>query len=99
MNRYSNIKETKSPSGKQIYKTVYYPEIPRLISDIYVYTTAGDRYDTLALQFYDNSSLWWVIANANDGFNQNSLIPPLGVQIRIPLNPTLTLDEFEEINN
>ena len=51
MNRYSNIKKTKSPDGNQIYRTVRYPDIPRSVNDTYVYTTIGDRFDTLAQQY------------------------------------------------
>ena len=98
MARYTNIPTTHSPEGKRIYKTVRYPEIPRSFSDIYVYTTIGDRYDILASQYYNNSSLWWIIANANGTMNQNSLTPPIGSQIRIPSNPTPSLVEYEKIN-
>ena len=51
MDRYNNIPVITSPSGKQMHQTVRYPEIPRSESDIYVYTTIGDRYDTLAFQY------------------------------------------------
>ena len=98
MRRYRNIPQTESPTGKQMYKTVRYPEIPRLFSDTYVYTTEGDRYDTLASQYYGNSSYWWIISNANGTLNQNSLLPPIGKQIRIPSNPSPSLAAYEKIN-
>ena len=98
MARYTNIPKTKSPDGEQMYKTVRYPEVPRSFSDIYVYTTIGDRFDTLALQYYGDSSLWWVISNANGKLNQSSLTPPVGTQLRIPANPTPIIAEYEEIN-
>jgi hypothetical protein len=85
MARYSNIlilpKTTDLPRR---YANLKYPEIPIEFSDIYVYTTQGDRYDTLALSYYEDSSLWWVISRANATLVQNSLIPPYGAQIRIP---------------
>ena len=65
MARYTNIPTTLSPNDKRMYKTVRYPQIPRSFEDIYVYTTTGDRYDTLASQYYGNPSLWWVISSAN----------------------------------
>ena len=98
MARYSNILTTTTPDEKQIYKTVRYPEIPRSFSDIYVYTTIGDRYDTLALQYYQDSSLWWIISIANGSLVQNSLTPPMGTQLRIPSNPTPYLTEYNKIN-
>jgi hypothetical protein len=98
MARYTNIPIITSLNKKQIYQTVRYPEIPRSESDIYVYTTVGDRYDTLALQYYGNSSLWWVISNANGNLSKDSLTPPIGSQIRIPSNQTLTEVAYKDIN-
>ena len=98
MKRYKTIPKTKSPSGKRIYKTVRYPEIPRSIDDVYVYTTIGDRFDTLAKQFYGDSSLWWIISIANDNLLQNSLTPPVGSQIRIPSNTSDVISKFEFLN-
>ena len=42
MNRYQNIPIIKSATGKQIYATSRYPEIPLSENDIYVYTSQGD---------------------------------------------------------
>ena len=98
MSRYSNIPTVKSPNGKTVYQTVRYPEIPRSESDIYVYTTIGDRYDTLASQYYGDSSLWWVIANANGNLDKSSLTPPIGSQLRIPANSALTEVAYDNIN-
>jgi hypothetical protein len=48
-------------------------------------TETGDRLDTLAFQYYEDSSLWWIIAAAN-----NIHDAPMGLQdgtiLRIPLN-------------
>tara|TARA_R110001606_G_scaffold384738_1_gene547819 strand:+ start:290 stop:589 length:300 start_codon:yes stop_codon:yes gene_type:complete len=98
MDRYSKITTTRSLDGEQIYKTVRYPEIPRSFSDIYVYTTIGDRFDTLAQQYYNDSSLWWIISNANGKLNQSSLTPPIGTQLRIPSNPTPILAAYNKLN-
>ena len=98
MARYSNIPTVKSPNGKTVYQTVRYPDIPRSENDIYVFTTIGDRYDTLAQQYYGDSDLWWVIANANGNLDKGSLTPPLGTQLRIPANPTPTLAIYNNIN-
>ena len=81
-----------------MYQTVRYPNIPRSNSDIYVFTTIGDRYDTLAQQYYEVSSLWWVIANANGKLDKGSLTPPVGSQVRIPINPTPTVAEYNVLN-
>ena len=99
MDRYSQIPETRSPNGELMYKTVRYPDIPRSFEDTYVYTTIGDRFDTLAQQFYGDSTLWWIISIANDNLLQNSLTPPVGSQIRIPANPVPIIAEFKLINS
>ena len=98
MKRYSNIPRRKSPDGKRIYRTVRYPIVPKSVNDIYVYTTAGDRFDTLAQQYYNDSSLWWVISISNDSLDQNSLTPPVGSQIRIPQDISPIVDSYNVLN-
>ena len=98
MARYTNIPKIRIEGGTRLYKTVKYPDIPRSNSDVYVVTTEGDRYDTLALQYYQDSSLWWVISSANAKYSQGSLSPPVGVQLRIPGNLSTILEVFNALN-
>ncbi len=98
MRRYKNIPTKKTSTGKNMYCTVRYPNIPISLSDIYVITTIGDRFDTLAQQYYGNSSLWWIISRANTFLSQSSLTPPIGKQIRIPQDIVPIIDNFEIIN-
>jgi hypothetical protein len=99
MNRYLNIPTIKSLSGKQIYATSRYPEIPLSFNDIYVYTTLGDRFDTLSSQFYKDSSLWWIIAIANvNKVKLANITIPEGTQIRIPSNYLNIIENFNQIN-
>lgn len=95
--RYKTIDILQSPDGRRYYKNVIYPEIPLHEDDIYVITTGGDRYDVLAQQFYKDSSLWWVIATANTS-NMDSLVVEQGIQLRIPFQPEVAVQIFEEIN-
>lgn len=98
MNRYQNIPKEKI-NGNLAYRTSRYPEVPLSENDIYVYTTQGDRFDVLAQQYYNDSSLWWVISIANTNvFNQSSLVIPEGLQIRIPSNYANIVREFNLIN-
>jgi phage tail protein X len=98
MNRYQNIPKTKI-NGNLVYQTSRYPEVPLSPNDIYVYTTQGDRFDTLSQQYYRDSSLWWVISTANtDKVNQSTLIIPEGLQIRIPANYSVIIQDFNIIN-
>jgi hypothetical protein len=98
MNRYQDIPVIKSATGKQIYATSRYPEIPLSENDIYVYTSQGDRYDLLALNYYGDSSLWWIIAAGNPNVDLMTLVIPEGVQIRIPGNFSQVISEFNFIN-
>jgi len=107
MNRYQNIPKTKI-KGKTVYQTSRYPEIPLSENDVYVYTTQGDRFDTLAQQYYGDSSLWWIISIANTGeagtslstaLPQNTILIPEGTQIRIPSNPSSVISNFNLINS
>ena len=106
MNRYQNIPQIILNS-RQDYATSRYPEVPVSADDIYVYTTQGDRFDVLAQQYYNDSSLWWVISIANTAtagtslpsdLPQNSLVIPEGLQIRIPNNPQNVVSAFNLIN-
>jgi hypothetical protein len=99
MNRYQNIPKTKI-NKKEVYVTSRYPEIPLSSDDVYVYTSIGDRFDTLAQQFYKNSSLWWIISIANtDKLNQSTIVIPEGIQIRIPSNYASVISAFNQINS
>lgn len=110
MARYSSIliintSTVDSPSTLETmprrYVKVKYPEIPLDFSDIYVYTTRGDRYDTLALTYYLDPSLWWIIARANIKTQlMDSLIPDFGSQIRIPASARISsiLAEYNILN-
>lgn len=98
MNRYQYIPTTVLEGTQTpMYTTTKYPSIPLGFSDIFVYTTKGDRYDILASFYYGDSSLWWVIPSANTGLTFDSLIPPSGVQIRIP-SPTRTSEILSMYN-
>ncbi len=102
MSRYSAIPIIQTPENpKRRYRNLKYPEIIRDLSDIYVYTTKGDRYDLLALTYYNNASLWWIIAQANVNVTPpDSLFPNVGEQIRIPGPERIStiLGKYESLN-
>ena len=98
MNRYQNIPIIKNPEGTRYYRDNKYPRIPLSENDIYVVTTIGDRFDLLSQQYYGDSSLWWIISIANEDLPQNSLYIPVGSQIRIPLNYSDIITEYNIIN-
>tara|TARA_R110001592_G_scaffold318988_1_gene596240 strand:- start:31 stop:333 length:303 start_codon:yes stop_codon:yes gene_type:complete len=98
MGRYSSITKRTTTKNKPFIGTVKYPDIPLSFGDTYAYTDEGDRFDILAQTYYSDPSLWWVISIANPQFTQNSMFPPLGVQIRIPRNIAGILLDYEQLN-
>jgi nucleoid-associated protein YgaU len=98
INRYQNIPIIKNSEGTRYYKDNKYPRIPLTVNDIYVITTIGDRFDLLALQYYNDPSLWWVISSANENLPQNSLYIPVGTQLRIPTDVSEILTNYRSLN-
>ena len=91
--RYENNEEKNTITGRRVYRSKIYPQIPLSDNDTYVATETGDRLDTLAYQYYKDSSLWWIIASANNIHNA-----PLGLVdgtiLRIPQNYIEILNNF-----
>jgi len=97
--RYQNIPTTKlAVTGSTYYQTNIYPEIQPTNSDYYVITTVSDRLDLIALDFYQDSSLWWIIASAN-ALPGDSIYPPIGIQLRIPNDIQTILSNYNLENN
>lgn len=97
MNRYENIPQKKTEDGKRVVRSTLYPPIPRKESDIYIRTTAGDRVDLIAHQFYGDVRLWWLIAEANGVGKGNFAIPP-GTLLRVPQEYFDILSEYQLLN-
>ena len=98
MRRYNETPIVKNDEGKRYYVNSIYPDIPKSENDTYLITTGGDRYDTLAQQFYGDSSLWWIIASANTSKTDGLIVKP-GVQLRVPTNPQKHVSAYERLNN
>ena len=77
------------------FESTIYPVI-NTAADIFITTTSVDRLDKLAEKFYEDSSLWWVIAAAN-GLGKGSYIIPRNISLRIP-NATSIRDAVLNIN-
>lgn len=98
MNRYQVTEKYNNKEGKRFNGCVKYPEIPLSFSDIYIYTTQGDRFDILAQQYYKDSTLWWIISSANSDLPQDSYYIPEGRQIRIPQDIGSIISQFQNLN-
>ena len=83
--RYRNNGLKKTTDGRVVFQSKIYPNIPPSDDDIFVATETGDRFDTLAYQFYKDSTLWWVIACANNIHNAVFGFED-GTVLRIPTN-------------
>lgn len=98
MNRYNNIAQYQTEGGRKFKRNPLYPTVPPTEDDIYIITTVGDRYDTLAMQFYNDSSLWWIIAASNN-YERASLIVKPGIQLRIPADKNQAIQLYNELNS
>lgn len=98
-NRYLDIKiESGSlPTDVKYYRNVIYPEIPVTQDDIYVIASSYDRMDVLALDYYGDTSLWWIISSANN-LPGNSLYLSNGSQVRIPADYIGAINNFTAVN-
>ena len=98
MKRYSTI--LTNNKGKRFYKNIFYPEIPIDENDIYIIVDSWTRLETLAEDFYGNSSYYWIIAAANPNqVNMDSLYLNKGNQIRIPQDIQPIIESFNLLNN
>jgi nucleoid-associated protein YgaU len=99
MNRYNNATILTTEYTNRPYRKMrFYPNIPLSESDVYVITTAGDRLDSLAFSYYNDATLWWVIAMANNNATRGALYPEPGTQLRIPVNVSSVLKQYEQFN-
>lgn len=99
MNRYENTTILKTAyTNRPYYKGKFYPNIPLSESDVYVITTVGDRLDSLAFSYYNDPTLWWIIAAANNNITKGQLYPAPGTQLRIPTDVNNVLQQFEQFN-
>lgn len=95
--RYQNISIIKSSKNKNIYSQVYYPEFGNLEDDIYIITSITDRLDLIALDFYDDDKLWWILVMVNN-LEGDSIYPPIGIQLKIPKNIESIINRFNKEN-
>ena len=93
--RYKSAAVGKDKLGNRFLGTIIYPEIPKSASDIYIMARKGDRLDLLAYSYYEDSTLWWIIAQANHlGKGTLSISEPQ--RLRIPTDLDSILVSLEE---
>jgi hypothetical protein len=94
--RYIHTKIKKNSLGKQVFNPTIYPSIPIEDSDVFIYPVYGDRLDTLAFKYYQDTSLWWIIAKANNLDNGVIGLDPTK-QLRIPIDIEPILVKLENL--
>jgi hypothetical protein len=98
MNRYANINKQSRWDGKKVLNTTHYPNIPVSDDDIFIVSNETDYLDTLAFKYYNDSSLWWIIALVNN-ISHGRLSVEAGLQLRIPTNLTNILADYDRENS
>jgi hypothetical protein len=94
--RYNNTKKI-TRDGVRGYSTTFYPKIPLQDSDKFIAVTRGQRLDTLADQYYGDTTLWWIISKANNLTGAEIQLDP-SKTYRIPTNLKPILSEFNDLN-
>lgn len=93
--RYRNNAKKVLSTGRTVLKSRIYPNIALRDDDLYVASETGDRLDTLAYQYYQDSNLWWIIASANN-IHDGKLGLADGTVLRIPQNYIEILSNFNQ---
>ena len=96
--RYNNAQIKKDKDGKRYYKPTIVPNIPIKDSDIFVYPIYGDRFETIAQRYYNDSTLWWIIAKANE-LSKGQISPDPLKKLRIPIEIDDILESVEKSNS
>jgi hypothetical protein len=97
-NRYQySTTLTNKYTKKKYLGSIIYPKIKPNNNDMYIISQQSDRLDILASKYYNDQSLWWIIAVANN-LNDASLSIEPGTQMRIPSNVSKILNDLKKIN-
>jgi phage tail protein X len=98
MDRYRSTKTITEPDTKKQYmESTIYPKVQASDNDFYVISDQGDRLDLLAYKYYNDVSMWWVIAVANNLNDANFYVEP-GIQLRIPANMDKINNDLAKLN-
>ena len=81
--RYSTARILKDEDAKRKFSTIIFPPAPEANGDLYIQTTSPDRLDKLAYIFYEDATMWWVIAAAN-ALGKGTYVVPANTRLRIP---------------
>ena len=94
--RYQNSNVIKDKNGKRKLSTTIIPVVPISESDTFIITTGIERLDKLAFNFYEDATLWWIIAESNQ-LPLGTLFVKTNTRLRIP--PIGNIQELIEQTN
>ena len=95
--RYKGNIVKKDKNNIRYYKPRIIPNIPIKDTDIFAYPIYGDRYDTMAQRYYDDSNLWWIIVKAND-ISDGKIAPDPLKKLSIPTEIDDILQSISQAN-
>ena len=98
MGRYDNLNILTTDNNKRYYAAPIYPEINQLDTDDYIISNVETRLDLLAFNYYNDSTLYWIIAICNN--IQGTIFVEPGTQLCIPNRNRLPdiLSEYNVLN-
>lgn len=96
MGRYFASSVIRDNKQTRKLSTTIIPQPPNNSEEVLIKTTSPERLDNLAKLFYDDSTLWWIIASANN-LGKGSWIVPQNTTLRIP-DKTFILDNIRVTN-
>lgn len=97
MKRYASNSTQTRWDGKKVYKSTVYPTVAPQSSDLLITADETDYLDTLAQRYYNDPTLWWIIASVNNVGKGRMSVEP-GKQLRIPVDVLSILNEFKALN-
>ena len=90
--RYNYTPVIRNANNIRVYSATILPYIQPNINDIYINVDYGDKLDVIADLYYQQASLWWIIALANN-IGKGSIYIQNKMQLRIPHN----IDEIKNL--
>ena len=94
--RFTGIKIDKD-TGNRVFKSTLYPSIRISNGDKFIFPIDGERLETIAHKYYGDTTLWWIIAQANNIRDGSFRLQP-SEKIRIPMNLPEILNDFRRMN-
>jgi len=97
--RYIHTKIFRTENGNRYYSSTFYPDIEKTEADAYIIADRETRLDILAFDYYNDATLYWVIAVCNN--IQGSIFVAPGTQLCIPNRSRLgeIISKLESLNS